>query len=115
MTAFDQDELMDRIEGDLEFLEESIEIFDEDVTPLLERIRAAAASRNAEALITPAHTLKGLLSNFCADAAERAAREIEQRAREQRLDGIDALVQGLEQETSRLRCELQAFLEAQRQ
>ena len=115
MTAFDHDELMDQIDGDIEFLEESVEIFDEDVTPLLDQIRAAAASRDAEALVTPAHTLKGLLSNFCADAAERAAREIEECAREPRLDGIDALVQGLEQETSRLGSELHTFLETQRQ
>ena len=85
------------------------------MSPLIERIRAAAASRDAETLVAPAHTLKGLLSNFCADASVGAAGEIEQQAREQRLDGIDALVQGLEQETTRLRSELQAFLETQRQ
>ena len=46
--------------------------------------------------------------------SERTAREVEQRAREQRLDDVDALLQTLEQETGRLRSELQAFLESKR-
>jgi HPt (histidine-containing phosphotransfer) domain-containing protein len=112
--SFDHDELMERIDDDLEFLEESIEIFDEDAGSLLDQIREAAASRDAEALVIPAHTFKGLVSNFCADAAHTAARELEARGRENRLDDVDALVGTLNAETTRLRSELQAFLEAKR-
>jgi HPt (histidine-containing phosphotransfer) domain-containing protein len=114
MPAFDHKELMDRIDGDLEFLEESIEVLEEDAAPLLTRIREAVAAGDADAVVVPAHTLKGLLSNFCADAAESAAREIEARARANRLDGVNALVQTAESETERLRAELETFLGGQR-
>jgi HPt (histidine-containing phosphotransfer) domain-containing protein len=111
--AFDQDELMERIDGDVEFLEESIEIFDEDATPLLEKIREAGGARDAAALVTPSHTLKGMLSNFCALAAEQAARDLEMRGRDNRLGDCDALVATLDDEMKKLRAELQSFLEAQ--
>lgn len=112
--AFDHNELMDRLDGDLEFLEESIEIFDEDAAPLLDQIREAVTARDAAALVTPAHTLKGMLSNFCAPPAEHAARDLEMRGRENQLADAEVLVQTVVTETSRLRTELQAFLEAQR-
>jgi two-component system sensor histidine kinase/response regulator len=109
---FNQAELLDRIDGDVEFLEECIEIFDEDSTPLLEQIRAAVATQDAEALVTPAHTLKGMLSNFCAPAAEGAARDLEMCGRENRLQECDAFVTTLDDELKRLRVELQSFLES---
>jgi len=111
--TFNPAELMDRIDGDVEFLEECIEIFDEDSAPLLAKIREAVAALDAEALVTPAHTLKGMLSNFCAVAAEGAARDLEMRGRENRLQDSDAAVTTLDDELKRLRTELQTFLEAQ--
>ena len=57
----------------MEFLEETIEMLDEDAPELLSKIHEAAAAGNAEAIVSPAHTLKGMLSNFCADKAEQAA------------------------------------------
>lgn len=113
--AFDHDELMERIDGDIEFLAESIEMLEEDAGPLLEQIREAAKSSDASALVTPAHTLKGMLSNFCAEAAERAAHVLEMRGRENRLEDIDPLVDLLDEETKRLRAELHSFVGAHRQ
>ncbi|MHC4409288.1 MAG: Hpt domain-containing protein [Planctomycetota bacterium] len=112
--TFNQAELMDRIDGDVEFLGECIEIFDEDSTPLLEQIRGAVATQDAEALVTPAHTLKGMLSNFCAPAAEGAARDLEMRGREDTLRECDAIVAALDDELKRLRVELQSFMESLR-
>jgi HPt (histidine-containing phosphotransfer) domain-containing protein len=109
-AAFDHDELMDRIDGDVEFLEESIEMLDEDVGPLLEKIRSAVVARDAGALVAPAHTLKGLLSNFCAGAAEATARDLEMRGRESRLEEADAVVDALDRDMTQLRAELQTFL-----
>ena len=110
--TFNPAELLDRIDGDVEFLEECIEIFDEDSAPLLEQIRAAVRSQDAEALVTPAHTLKGMLSNFCAPAAEGAARDLEMCGRENRLQECDAIVTTLDDELKRLRVDLQSFLES---
>jgi len=111
--TFNPAELMDRIDGDVEFLEECIEIFDEDSAPLLAKIREAVAASDAEALVPPAHTLKGMLSNFCAAAAEGAAKDLEMRGRDNQLQDCDAAVTTLDDELKRLRAELQTFLEAQ--
>ena len=113
--TFNPAELMDRIDGDVEFLEECIEIFDEDSAPLLAKIREAVAAQDAEALVPPAHTLKGMLSNFCAAPAETAAREIESRGRAGELGDIDAAVDLLQRESEQLRTALQTFLQAKKQ
>ena len=79
--AFDENALMDRVDDDVEFLEETVTMLDEDSPALLEQIRVAAASGDAPALVKPAHALKGMLANFCAEPAESAARDAELRRR----------------------------------
>ena len=60
--AFDENALMDRVDDDVEFLEETVTMLDEDSPALLEQIRVAAASGDAAALVKPAHALKGMLA-----------------------------------------------------
>jgi HPt (histidine-containing phosphotransfer) domain-containing protein len=108
--VFNEQELMDRVDDDVEFLEETIAMLDEDSPDLLEQIREAAASRDAAALVKPAHALKGMLTNFCAPLAEEAARELEMMGREDRLDDLDSAVAKVKQETERLRESLHQFL-----
>ena len=109
---FDESALMDRVDQDLEFLEETVEMLEEDAPTLLDAIHQAATARDAEALVKPAHALKGMLANFCAGPAEAAARELEVRGREHRLDDVDAAVQVLQGRTEQLRTALQAFVQA---
>jgi HPt (histidine-containing phosphotransfer) domain-containing protein len=113
--AFNHDELMDRIDGDFEFLEESIEMLEEDARPLVEQIRAAVAARDASSLASSAHTLKGMLSNFCAETAEGTAGDLERRGRENRLEDVAPVVDALDQAITLLRAELKAFLGENRQ
>ena len=110
--AFDEKVLMNDIEGDMEFLEEAVTMFDEDTPALLEQISSAASSGDAAALVKSAHALKGLLGNFCADPAVTSARELEMMAREERLAGVEAAVEKLQSETQRLREALHHFLQA---
>jgi HPt (histidine-containing phosphotransfer) domain-containing protein len=112
--VFDEEALMDNLDGDIEFLEETVAMLDEDYPPLLDEIRQAAAARDAAALVQPAHTLKGMLANFCAAPAEAAARELEFKARENRLADVDTAVQMLQQETEQLRDALHSFVQARR-
>ncbi len=65
--AFDRDELMERLDGDVEFLAETVEILDEDGPTLLAEVRAAAAAREPERIASAAHAIKGMVSNFCAE------------------------------------------------
>ena len=101
--AFDEDALLDRIEDDLEFLEETIAMLDDDAPGLLEEIRSAAASGDADALVKPSHALKGMLSNFCAAPAEAAARDVEMMGREKRLAEVGPAVEVLQSQTDQLR------------
>ncbi len=108
--TFDEKALMEHVDGDVEFLEETVGMLDEDGPALLEQIRAAAASGDAAALVKPAHTLKGMLANFCADPAESAARELEIMGREQRLADVRAAVDKAQRETQRLIEALKQYL-----
>ena len=108
--AFDENALMERVDGDIEFLEETIAMLDEDSPALLDEIHAAAGSGDAAALIRPAHTLKGMLANFCAEPAETAARALETMGREGRWVDVDRAVDRVRSETERLKEALREFL-----
>jgi len=102
---FDKDALLDRVDGDAEFLAETVEILDEDAPSLLEEIRGAAGARDAARLATAAHTMKGLVSNFCAEPAREAAERLEVMGRGGDLDQsghLDEAVTTLETEAGRL-------------
>ena len=70
--SFDEQGLLDRVDGDVEFLQETIEMLEEDVAPLLDHLGQATAARNPEAIVVSAHAIKGRLANFCAEPAETA-------------------------------------------
>ncbi|MHC5114056.1 MAG: Hpt domain-containing protein [Planctomycetota bacterium] len=108
--VFNETELMDRVDGDLEFLAETIAMLDEDSPALLEQLHVAAEGGDAAALGATAHALKGMLANFCAPAAEAAALELERMGREQRLDDVGAAVVRARAETERVRAALNEFL-----
>jgi len=110
---FDKQALLDGVDGDFEFLEETIEMLDEDSGELLDQVRASAAAGDAAALVEPAHTLKGMLGNFCAGRAEAAAREVEFMGREARLEGVSEAVETLCREVGQLRTVLHIFLKDQ--
>ncbi len=101
---------MERVDGDIEFLDETIAMLDEDSPALLDEIHAAARSGDAAALIRPAHALKGMLANFCAAPAETAARELETMGREGRLANVGSAADRVQSETERLRKALHEFL-----
>ncbi len=110
LNAFDEHALMERVDGDVEFLKETVAMLDEDSPALLGEIIAAAGSGDAEALIGPAHALKGMLANFCAEPAETAARRLELMGREGRLDDAQAAADRVRSETERLKEALREFL-----
>ena len=87
LDAFDANALMERVDGDVEFLDETIAMLDED---------------------SPA--LKGMLANFCAEPAEAAARELEAMGREGRLSDVGSAADRVRSETERLRKDLHEFL-----
>lgn len=96
----DRQTMLGSVENDLDLLRELAEIFFAESPGLLCQIRAGVMEGNAEAVERSAHTLKGALSNFGALRACEAARELEIRGREARLEDAVELCSKLDAEVA---------------
>lgn len=105
-------ELMERVGDDLEFLAETFELLDEDAVPLLKDLHSAIGQGNAEKTAQAAHTMKGMIANFAAPAAEEAARRLETMGREADLSGSAEALVTLESEVEKLKTALQEVIKA---
>lgn len=94
---------LSRIGGDTELLREIAGLFVEEEAKLMSDIKSALDEGNSKKLETAAHTLKGMLSNFGANAAVEAAFTIERVAREGDMGRALTAYPDLEKEMSRLR------------
>ncbi|HXN45617.1 MAG TPA: Hpt domain-containing protein [Bryobacteraceae bacterium] len=73
----DSTAILDRVGGDVEFLEEIAALFAEDCPKLLADIRSAIDAGNSGKVERAAHTLKGSVANFGAEPAREAALRLE--------------------------------------
>ena len=103
-----------RMNGDFEVLAGLAELFREDAPAYLSRLQAAAVNRDPAGVLHAAHSLKGLVSNFGADAASLAATRMEELARSGDVSTVAESIQALENEVSRLAHELSVELPRQR-
>jgi len=92
--------MLGSVENDLGLLQELVEIFFAECPGLLAQIRAGVMDSNPETVERSAHTLKGALSNFGALRACEAARELEIRSREARLEDAAELCSRLDAEVA---------------
>jgi PAS domain S-box-containing protein len=92
-----------RVDGDLELLQYIVELFLEELPKLMGEIRDAVARHDSEALERAAHTLKGSVGNFHANAVVGAAQHLETIAREGDLRGAREALAVLEREAERLK------------
>ena len=75
--VFDRDDVLARLDGNEEMLQQVIEVFQNEAAQQLAAIRAAAQSGDAHALDRAAHSLKGSLAFFAAPAAVAPAVRLE--------------------------------------
>ena len=108
---FDRQELLEELDGDVEFLAESVAILKEDAPQLLSDIRSAIDAQDAQAAATAAHTLKSMVGNFCASSAYEAAFRIETHGKAGDLSGCRTSLTNLEDEIERLQTALAEFLQ----
>ncbi len=99
--VLDREELLERLGGDQDFLQEIAGLFLEDCPKLLADIHSAVSTGNARALEHAAHTLKGSVANFGAEAARQAAFRLEILGREGDLKPAGDAYSTLEQEIER--------------
>ncbi len=106
----DKQELLDELDGDREFLAESVEMLESDFPLLLEQTRDALRQGDAEKVSVCAHTVKSMVGNFCAQPAFDAALHVETIGRSGALGECGAAVDALESEVGRLQIALHEFL-----
>jgi HPt (histidine-containing phosphotransfer) domain-containing protein len=92
---------MERVDGDVEFLQELAGIFAEDAPKLLNEIRTAISAGDTRSLERAAHTLKGSVANFGAEPAREAAFLLEMLGRSGDLAPAPEACSVLEREISR--------------
>ncbi|MEC9373292.1 MAG: Hpt domain-containing protein [Planctomycetota bacterium] len=110
--TFNEEELLEQVDGDVEFLAETAEMLTDDAPRLASDIRAAISAGDSEAVGRHAHTLKGMVSNFCAPRAQAIALELERAGKSGDLSAAPALLQQLESHLTELTAELNEFIEA---
>jgi two-component system sensor histidine kinase/response regulator len=108
--AFDRQELLEELDGDREFLEESLEMLAADAPTLIGQIHAGIESNDAEKIRVAAHTIKSMVGNFCAAPAFEAALQVETIGRDGDLARCAAGLASLQEEVQRLQQELRKFL-----
>lgn len=81
VQLFDREAALARVGDDEELLAELVKIFLDDYPNSLVAIEAALAHKNPIELERAAHSLKGAVANFGADAVVKEAYELEQRGR----------------------------------
>jgi HPt (histidine-containing phosphotransfer) domain-containing protein len=114
MPVFDENELLARVDNDWEFLGETVQMLATDGRDLMQQIRSAAASGDAPTVGRAAHTLKGMISNFCAPAAQASAFEVEKLGKSGDLAAAPAAIQALEAQLEALIAALTQFISATR-
>ncbi len=107
-----RDELLQRVEGDLQLLQDLVEVFREDLPGRLRALRDALERDDLDAVLAGAHAIKGSVSTFAAAAAYEAASQLEDLARSGKDDGLKTATDVLEREISRLQPALREILES---
>jgi HPt (histidine-containing phosphotransfer) domain-containing protein len=92
-----------RFGGDQQLFRDIIEFFLEDSPPLLADLRQAVCRKDAVAVRSTAHALKGLAAGCGGSRAAQAAQRVENAGAANDLDNVDGLMGDLENELGQLR------------
>ena len=93
---WDMNELLERVDGDQEFLCELLRIFRDDCEDQIPGARAALQEADLPKLMRAAHTIKGMLKNLAMKQAAEIAYEVETAAREEKREAAAAALCRLE-------------------
>jgi len=97
------------VQGDRKLLKEIVETFLQESPAMLREIRDSIREQDHDGLQRAAHTLKGSMRYFGADAAFAQAYQLECMGREVRFDGADETFQQLESDLKTIEATLGDF------
>jgi len=89
----DLNELTERLGLDVEDIRELLELYVETTTSDLAQLKGAIETKDAELAHAKAHSIKGASGNLGLDEMYELAKEIDDRARVNSLDGLEKMVQ----------------------
>ncbi len=110
--TFDEDQLLQRVDHDLSFLGETVQMLESDGRALMKSVKSALAAGKASDVGQHGHALKGMISNFCAAEAHAIAAEIERAGKAGDCAGASSAAIRLEPSLESLIAELRAFVKA---
>jgi len=111
-TFADEDKLLERCQGDRQFLVEIIELFEAETNDLMRQVALAIERRDASVAAKTAHTLKGSIGNFTDAEPYKAAKKLEQDAVQNNFSAAEADFARLSTEVRRLKNDLQRLAHA---
>jgi two-component system, sensor histidine kinase and response regulator len=109
-ARFDLTRALERVENDRELLQEMIDLFIADYPQHVEEIREGIAAGDTARIKFAAHTLKGSVGNFAAQAAFDAALRLEKLAGAGNFDEMNEAFRELEDAMQQLRPALEELL-----
>lgn len=101
------EQLLETVGGDQGFLAELVETFLSEAPSMLSEVQAALQAGDADRLRLSAHSLKSNAAQFGASRLQALCLQIEQRAKEHNLDGLEQLAAQAEAEFQIVRSALQ--------
>jgi HPt (histidine-containing phosphotransfer) domain-containing protein len=102
VPVLDQSRLLAEFGDDPEILGELRDLFLAHLPSLLQEIRDACRTGDAQALGKSAHSLKGAGSTYGAERLARVCKHLELLGKSGRIEGADAVIELLEQELDKL-------------
>jgi len=109
--SFDQESLINLIEGDKELLASLLTLFEDGWPKLLDQIRSALQNNDQKTVYQFAHRLKGTLHNFYAKESVELAQRLEDIGKAGLLKGAEPLVDQLETQLVQVQEDLRSFLD----
>lgn len=109
-AAFSLDETMERLSGDRELFRELAELLIETLPGMMDKGRIAMLCADGINLANAAHTLKGCLAVFGAEAANTTVRDLELAAKKNNFESAPQLFRELESRLEVLVLELRCVL-----
>jgi two-component system, sensor histidine kinase and response regulator len=100
--VLDKEEALSRVENDMDLLRDLIKDYHNDSPNLMQALKAAIAAKDVKQVKHNAHTIKGLVSIFCAKPAMEAALKLEMMGHDGNLDGAEPAYDVLKLEMARL-------------
>ena len=99
---FDREEMLERLGGDTELLDDVLKVFLEECPKMLEQVRGAVDADDPTLVRRAAHSMKGALLNISAAPAAAEASQLELLGSEERLAEGAPVLERLQQEIERL-------------